>query len=224
MITILLALLFCTIEVDAQRNGRKKRIKQRFKAGAVLGLNMTQIDGDKASGYHQIGVQGGVRGVAVLTRKIELSMELLFSQKGSQSNERRSTRRQPQKVERVFDMKLNYVEVPILINFRMGERDVDYYIFEFQTGFSYGRLLDSTIEEFAINAPREDSFNALLDQFNENDFAFVIGGKINLNKNLGIGLRHFYALNTMYESATLTPDRIQRLRNYFLNTHIVYMF
>ena len=56
-----------------------------FKAGAIIGLNMAQIEGDEASGFNQVGLNTGILGNVILHKQWEVGFELLFSQKGSRA-------------------------------------------------------------------------------------------------------------------------------------------
>ena len=61
-------LIFCT-SVQAQR---------RFQGGVVVGLSASQIDGDLMAGYDKLGLIGGIRTVARLKERSDLSVEFLF--------------------------------------------------------------------------------------------------------------------------------------------------
>src|ERR1700744_4144942 len=56
-----------------------------FKGGLVLGTNFTQVDGDTYYGYHKIGLNTGGMVYVHFTQLFGVSMELLYSQKGSRA-------------------------------------------------------------------------------------------------------------------------------------------
>ena len=56
---------------------------QTFRASLIAGGNFSQIDGDDLFGFHQLGVNAGVRVVALLGDRWRVGPELLFSQQGA---------------------------------------------------------------------------------------------------------------------------------------------
>ena len=60
---------------------------QLIKGEAFLGLNLTQIDGDKAYGYKHPGIHGGLGAIVPIYKKdyfdIDLSLEVVFNHKGA---------------------------------------------------------------------------------------------------------------------------------------------
>ena len=60
---------------------------QLVKGEAFLGLNLSQIDGDKAYGYKRLGLHAGFGGLVPVYQKgdfsIDFSLEVAFNQKGS---------------------------------------------------------------------------------------------------------------------------------------------
>lgn len=191
---IFLFLFFFSIDNYAQ--------EQRFKAGVLIGVNAAQINGDQTAGFNKLGIVGGLRGVAILKDKMELSVEMLFSQRGSQ------TELIPDQfvVQRVIH--LNYIEVPVLFNYMdwFIEEDV-YYKMHFHGGLSYGRLLNASTKEVSIN----------VDNLAQNDFSWVLGATFYPRKKIGLTIRYNRSINKLL---TEGGDLI----GYFLNFHAVYMF
>ncbi|MFZ1749084.1 MAG: hypothetical protein WAU01_02785, partial [Saprospiraceae bacterium] len=56
---------------------------QHFKATAILGINASQIDGDTLFGYNKAGITAGARLSYQNTGKIDVALEMLYSQRGS---------------------------------------------------------------------------------------------------------------------------------------------
>ena len=77
---------------------------QRFKAGILVGFNGSQINGDASAGFNKLGLVAGVRGVTVINEKMEISIELLYSQRGSRSELFNSTN-----TNIPFKIELNYI-------------------------------------------------------------------------------------------------------------------
>ena len=99
-------LLTITTEVKAQL----------IKGEAFLGLNLTQIDGDKAYGYNHFGLHGGVGGLLPIYNKgnfgIDFSMEIVFNQRGS--HQRQLYKEDDNGITGEYDIYMNYLEVPVL--------------------------------------------------------------------------------------------------------------
>ena len=107
---------------------------QRFRGGVVGGFNLSQLDGDRLSGFNQPGLQAGGRVAAVLSDRWQLSMELLFSQQGS------SRTRYDDPSSAYERIRLNMVEVPVMINFLEWKLHVS-------AGLSYGRVIDFRVRD-----------------------------------------------------------------------------
>ena len=95
------------------------------------GVSPAQVHGDAYSGYHKIGVIGGVGVESVFSEKVKMSLSFLFIQKGAQKNQN------PQKNDFTsYYLNLNYVEVPILLTYTSNKK----YIFDI--GVSAGYLIN----------------------------------------------------------------------------------
>ncbi len=185
--------------------------QERFKAGLVFGLNASQILGDDIGGYNKLGLQGGLRAITVLEEKMDVSFELLYSQRGSYS--KYSSPRCPN-----GDVKINlqYIEVPVLFSYKDWLHEEDgYYKVQASAGFSYGRLLGAN----ALGTCHDD----LTDKFNTNDFSFTCGVDYFSSEHLGFGVRWSRSLNLLYNKDKHDPGR-NSLRGFFLSFRGAYIF
>jgi hypothetical protein len=199
---ILFALLFFTENTTAQ---------QRFKAGLILGLNASQILGDDIGGYSKLGLHGGLRAIAVLEEKMDISFELLYAQRGSYSKYN-----SPRCPNGDVKIALQYIEVPVLFSYKDWlQEEEGYYKVQASAGISYGRLLDATAE----GSCHDD----LTDQFNTNDIGFTGGVEYFANRHLGFGLRWTKSFNLLYNSEKHDPGR-NSLRGFFLSFRGAYIF
>lgn len=201
LILLIIGILFWQPEATAQ---------ERFKAGAILGLNAAQIDGDDAIGYNKLGIEAGIRGVAILGDKTELSIEMLLSQRGSQSNIGGGN------AGILTNVRLNYVSVPVIFNIMDWLSDDEYYYrLNFGAGISYGRLIGNRLSE--------DLF--LLDgKLNENDFSWLVGATYFVNQNFGLTFRYNRFITLLFNNEKDTSINTKSLRSYYLNFHALYMF
>ena len=191
---------------------------QRFKAGVVVGINAAQLDGDDQMGYTKLGISSGLRGEAIISKRLQLGMELLFSQRGAKPS--RKTRG-----PEAITIRLNYAEIPVLANIWIGKPidKQENYRFQFQTGIAFARLLNLSIDEPPLGALKEGQLllNDLAPDFNKKDWSFILGLHYYFNQNTALGIRHNISLSKLYNSAEF-PDRINKsLRSYFLNLQLI---
>jgi hypothetical protein len=175
--------------------------EQRFKAGVILAA--------------KLGFSGGLRGVVIITDKIELSMELLFDQRGSRS----------QKIfdETYFPFKItnNYVSVPIVFNYQDWlDKSEEYYKLHFHAGFSYGRLISSTVKDEDVAG----FFGPLRDDFRTDDISLLIGTTFYTGKHLAVTGRFSRSITPLYKNGD-GPVLVRiPLISKFLTLQLLYMF
>lgn len=191
-------------------------LAQRFNAGVVVGVNASQIDGDRAAGYNKLGLSAGLRATAWLTDKSDLSIDILYSNRGSQSEFNLGSTSVP------FKIKLDYIEVPILITYKdwlVGEDDDEYYKVSVSGGLAYSRLFQTTIEDDDPSSPLVQ----LQDSFRKNDIAIVLGANFNLNQHIGFGFRWTRSFTALYKSGDSNINAPSFVGK-FLTFHSYYMF
>ncbi len=190
----------------------------RFRAGAVLGLTASQIDGDLSAGYNKLGLQGGLRVITKLAGRNTASMEFLFSQRGCQ-NELIPNEFDPNP----FALTLNYVEVPIQWHYNDWLVEYDdakdnYYRVSFNAGLSYARLINSKVD---------DDFNWLNgvapDYLAKNDLSIVLGANFFFNRHFGMTVRWNRSLMLLYDSRT-SPRGGKSWNQHCLYFQSVYLF
>lgn len=155
-----------------------KTAAQRFQGGVVAGFNLSQLDGDKLSGFNQIGVNAGGRVAAILGERWQLSMEMLFSQQGSK---RTNTDDRSAPLDKI---RLNMVEVPVMINFLEWK-------FHVSAGLSYSRLISYKVEDVFGDDVSD------IQEFNENLLAVVLSATYYFNENIGLNIGWSKALTDL---------------------------
>lgn len=170
---------------------------QRFGAGAILGLNASQIDGDNQFGYRRFGPAFGLRGIAQLSDRFALQVEMLYSYRGSAAKNRES-----ENTAKPVDIKLQYAEAPILLAFKAIENWDGQYVLHFCSGFSYSRLLRSEVVAKHPNPanPGDFSIPEIERDFRRNELGWVVGAAYLPVPKISIGLRHVLALTPLYKS------------------------
>jgi hypothetical protein len=220
MYKILLITLCCSLFFLTSVNAQKYK-GQRFKVGALVAGNASQIDGDKIFGYQKFGAQVGIQGISMLTKTQYVSLEFLFSQRGAVTSSSEVGSRRIA----YTNIRMNYVEVPILYNIKLplGASEFGPY---FYTGLSVSRLLGGTIE--GANVPNIANPVLLLQDrvsdFDTFEIDYIIGGNYFFNKNWGVTFRHTVALTQFFEpnEAEIAAE-LKPLRNFFITVGGVYI-
>lgn len=200
-----------------------------FKAGATVGVNFSQIDGDEQFGYKKKGINFGLRGAVILRKDIDISTELLYSQRGTQPN---SDEKSNQK--RSAYVSLGYAEVPILFNYFYDKSEMGHYRWNFYVGASYGRLLKSETKILKSISLTDTVQQNLLNTigYNTSDFSLIIGVKRYFTSRIGASLRHTLSMNYLYKNpAPILPTRGQQtrkdyttFRSYYISLNVFYDF
>ncbi|MEO8087145.1 MAG: porin family protein [Bacteroidota bacterium] len=149
---------------------------QKFNAGILGGISTSQVDGDHLSGFHKAGLKAGGFVSRKIGERMQLQFEMEFIQKGS---------RLPLSKDGVFYlMRLNYIEVPLLVNYRLGKK------WTIEAGGAFATLV-STYEEDQLgeitNAP----------PFHSADYLVCVGGNYFITDHLIFNARYSYSVTTI---------------------------
>lgn len=174
---LVLLFMFLTIQtVDAQ----KDKEEGRFTAAIVAGISLSQIDGDEDASYSKVGFNGGARGGVRFGDKMELCMEILFSQKGSYISQ----------LDKMYH--LDYIEVPVLFYYKdwkaTTKTNKDYMRVMVGAGLSYSRLVNSGIKANGV-WQNESNTPGFVDPFLKDDLMFMLDANFFFIKNFGLNFR-----------------------------------
>ncbi len=106
-ILLIISLMLCNVLVA-----------QKFYGGVTLGGSFSQIDGDVQSGYKKIGMIGGVFVGYPIAQKLNAEAQLYYIGKGALNNIKRNDKT----VYQDFKTSLHYLEMPILISWKVIEK------------------------------------------------------------------------------------------------------
>lgn len=138
----IIALFWLPLLATAQENEQR-----RFSASILAGVNLSQIDGDAAAGFNKIGANVGARGSIFFTKRFELSLELLYSNKGSFCG----------KCIPRLNYDLHYAEIPVEFNLRewftTDGKGREYARILLGVGAAYNQLVFSTVKQDGIEVP-----------------------------------------------------------------------
>lgn len=226
---LFISLLISSTLVESQaqyRSSNGKKNKYRFNAGILVGANVSQIDGDNFSGFNKSGIQAGVKGMIYLNKKLDVTTGISFVQRGSRFERHRSgilDRKNDRKIH------LNYIEVPILLTFKLLQKNGKGV--RLNIGGSFARLFHSEVKEVITPFIEVFSYGALQDQFNNNEFNAVAGLSYFFHHRIGIGIQFSHQLNKLYDNPDFYYDQtfwcrplkdVEYLRNYQVGVQLIY--
>ena len=157
-----------------------------FKASAVMGFTLAQIDGDGLLGYDKVGLSAGLKIAYPLEDKLDIGMELLYSQRGSQSGFLAGG-------ATIQQTHLDYFEIPIYVTLKDWYIEKDgYHKIGIHAGFSYGYLLNIT----SANGLYEQDIN----EFNTSDISWLIGPSYSPNPRWTFTARFTRSFTKLFKS------------------------
>jgi len=161
---------------------------QRFMGGVIVGLNAAQIDGDNAAGYRKAGLLVGLRGGAHLSEKTSITIDMLYSQRGS--------RRVP-RIDEAFEtytISTPYIEVPLLFHYKDWRVEYEdgsfFYKVSAEAGLAVSYLLNPKVENIV--------YETEVDNFNKIDVAWAAGVSYYFNEKVGISARYLRSITPLY--------------------------
>jgi len=163
---------------------------QSFQAGVTGGLSTTQISGDSQSGFHKVGLIFGGFVSTRISDAFDGSLQIMYIQKGSKKNAK------PEKNDfTAYLLRLNYIEVPILLQWMYSEK------FWFETGPTFGVLLSQHEENEIGDIPEPRKFNDF-------ELGFAAGMNVRLIKDLIFNARFTSSIIPVRKHQSGETDRI----------------
>lgn len=178
--------------------------QQGFKGGLILGTNFSQIDGDMLAGYDKVGLSAGLRLSYPIKPQMDLSLEMLYSVRGSQ--------------EKLFGdgnsgvgkTSLRYLELPFVFSYKDWHMaDENYHKVKVDAGLSAGYLFDVDSDNLIY---RDDIGN-----LREYDVSWLAGISYNFTRHIGTTVRYNRSLVDLYKGDIL-------LVSYFVTLRLDYNF
>jgi hypothetical protein len=164
---------------------------QRILGGLSVGMNLTQVDGDELYGFHKVGLNVGPM-VAIpfgKNSKWSVSMELLYSQKGSYHGSSVDSL--------TYRLVQDYAEIPVLIHF------TDKRVISGGLGFSYGQLIN-------FKETQNDFFDSLYNpksSLSNNDISVIADLQIRLWYRLWANVRYQYSMKSNRSVVVNDPNK-----------------
>ena len=161
-----------------------------FYGGLVVGANFSQVDGDYYAGYRRVGVNAGGIVYTQLAKHVALSLEILYSQKGSKDDGPQVSPANAKILVTKYGINTSYAEIPVMINYFDKRKS------HFGVGVSYSRLVGSTETlqiDTSVLAPQNIDLNQKY-PFNKDNFDILAGVELHLVKGLFLNVRFQYSL------------------------------
>jgi opacity protein-like surface antigen len=149
---------------------------QKFRGGILAGFNASQVDGDTYSGYNKFGLAFGAYTSTDITDKISFELQIRFMQKGAR---KKVTNLDPS----IYISRLNYIEIPVLIGFKINER----ISFNIGPGFGYLFNYSEEDEDGKLTSAEAISFKAF-------ELSGIGGIRYKINKPFAINLGYSYSI------------------------------
>ena len=180
---LILFLLFINIIANAQT----------FSGGVNLGFNASQVDGDDLSGFHKLGLNASVMTFVDIAKNISTSLELQFSQKGSQSGF------SPEKYSNSYRLKTDYLELPLMLHF------TDKGGMQFSGGISYSRLIN--YREFVDKIELDYSLLNKSESPKKQNFNYILGISYFMTSKVSISIRFDHSIKAFrYSTISNYPN------------------
>lgn len=211
--------LLCS-SVQAQFNANSTR----FKIALPLGVNAAQIKGDPYQGYLKWGLSTGLEGLVQLDEKHQLSASVLFQQVGGFPSDTEIKR----DGENYLDLRLTYIEIPILAHFLWNKKK-DYHRFDWQIGGSIARLLSSRLSGTrTVTAGGGDEAPPIFElvdrqaEFENFSFQGIAGFRYYVHPQISITLRHTYAFSPFFQPNSNDLE-LEKLNNFYWSVLVAYV-
>ena len=157
---------------------------QSFNGGLLAGGVISQVDGDRYSGYHHLGFTAGAYVNLPFDDNFSLQTELKYSLFGAHSSVD-----EVEAGQNPYSLNLHYVEMPIMARYNLGllninGKHLDFLVLE--AGVSFDFLMDNS--ESANNEPA-----LYTKRWNFFSMTANVGVHFDLNERWGVGIRGMYS-------------------------------
>jgi len=221
--------LFCLLGLSRpaiSQEALSKYIKNedRFNAGVVIGTNIAQIDGDYFTGYDKYGFVGGIKGIVKILPRLDFTMDLLYSKKGSKIPSGNKVGNDFVK-DRIID--LTYMEVPFSFKWLTRNQVNSMHL---EAGMVYSRLIDQSMTEPFDDTSNKFLYTSIVEEFEKDDLAFMGGLGFTWNQKWALHGRFMYSFTRFYVDEEFTQPQgyspfalpVEFLRNYQVSLQLSY--
>ena len=162
---LIIGILFFSVALNAQR----------FKGGALVGFNASQVDGDSWAGYYKTGLLLGAFVNTDFRDNFGGQLEIKYSGKGA------STHPDSPVIQKI---KLNYIDIPVIATYRPIRP------LQIETGISFNYLYNGEI----YDGDWFDIFDYFERKPNKIESSFLVGLNYTFFKSFDFNIRYNYSL------------------------------
>lgn len=193
---------------------------QVFKGMLLGGFNLTQVEGDEVYGFNRLGANVGAGVFLPIDNKWGVSLEALFTQKGAyQGDQYLQYDSLGERVTGSYDLRLDYVEIPVLAHFTDRNRITA------GIGFSYSRLIGVTEKEHGKLIETTTVNNG---PYSKSDYALLGDLRVKLYPSILLNFRYSYSLSSIrtrdFYNLTGAFLRTREQFNSTLTLRLIWMF
>lgn len=178
---LILAIILLTL-------GSQSGFSQRIMGEAIIGLNMSKVEGDLVNNgslkFQKPGLVIGAGAIVPVSKIFSLNIQMLFSQKGAY----KKYGVHPDSALPYYKTRLDYAEVPLLFYYN------DKNGLSIGTGISYSRLVRI---QWTVNG-REVSNSTSDGYYTRDNFDWIVDFKYRVWKNGHVNIRYQYGLNSIW--------------------------
>lgn len=187
---------------------------QNFGGGIILGLSTSQVGGDDLGGFNKAGLLAGVFANKSISPLFSFQMEMTYIQKGSNNPDINDDK---SKNVGKPDISLNYIEVPILLQYQQNTT------LKIEGGIQFANL---------INGYYNDSYGEITysgtTPFIKNDIGLLLGMDYKFSENLSLNTRISNSILPIgsedYDGVTVHASNMKGKYNSVLSFAIHYNF
>lgn len=191
---------------------------QIIKGEAIVGLNLTQVEGDEVVGFKKPGLQIGAGALIPIGKKFDITLEVLYNQKGAREGKQYQDTINGEVLTGEYKLNLNYVEIPVLFQF------TDKEFITVGAGLSWGRLVG--VKEWE-HGNRVETTSVENGPYSKNDFSYLVDVRIKILGPLKFGVRYQNSIAKIrtrefedFAGNTWTRDQFNKV----LTFKLVYIF
>lgn len=161
-----------------------------FNLSLVAGLNAAQIGGDQLAGFDKLGINSGLKIGYRLPNKMDFTLEMLYSQKGS------IAKRNISLGGNRMNTTLTYIDFPVYVTYNdWYQEKEDYYKVGMHAGLSYSYLLGRRLNNEPIDDPDLKNF----------DFMALLGVHYSFTEKWTLLIRYSNSFIRIFQNPNL-PD------------------
>lgn len=166
----------------------KNLTAQIIKGEVIAGYNISKVEGDRVNNgmlrYNKIGLNLGVGVLIPVYKNFDINLEVLYNQKGAF----RKYGPYPDSALPNYQTKLNYAEIPLLIQYTDRDR------ITVGTGVSYSRLVGV---KWVVNG-RTLTDNVNDGYYSRDNLDWLLDFRIRIWQQLKLNVRYSYGLTSIW--------------------------